>query len=57
MPGSPESRECEDSKDSRDAKDSMAKVENSPRIDSDPSKLHVRPTKIVRIEFRIDLKR
>ena len=40
-----------------DAKDSMAKMGNSHRIDPDPSKMHVRPTKIIRIKFRIDLKR
>ena len=48
---------CQDSRDSRDAKDSMAKMGNSHRIDPDPSKMHVRPTKIIRIEFRTDLKR
>ena len=48
---------CQDSRDSRDAKDSMAKMGNSHRIDPDPSKMHVRPTKIIRIRFRIDLKR
>ena len=65
MPGSPESRVqrvrgfqgCQDSRDARDAKDSMAKMENSHRIDPDPSKMHVRPTKIIRIKFRIDFKR
>ena len=48
---------CQDSRDSRDAKDSMAKMGNSHRIDPDPSKMHVRPTKIIRIKFRIDFKR
>ena len=47
---------CQDSKDSRDAKDSMAKMGNSHRIDPDPSKMRVRPTKIIRIEFRTDFK-
>ena len=48
---------CQDSRDSRDAKDSMAKMGNSHRIDPDPSKMHVRPTKIIRIKFWIDVKR
>ena len=43
--------------DSRDAKDSMAKMGNSHRIDPNPSKMHVRPTKIIRIKFRTDFKR